>query len=98
MQHKASAIGPRFTLEQIAALVTSMEGSAWGFHVETDAGNLQVPEIAEVWRHHPTRPLFFITPLPSGDVEVYDVVHEIYRSGPIQKVLASIIEAEFVAA
>lgn len=85
-------------MEQIAALVTSMEGSTWGFHVETDAGNPQRPEIAEMWRHDPTLPLFFITPLPSGDVEVYDVLHETYRSDPLQTVLASIIEAEAVAA
>lgn len=98
MQHKKPAIGPRFSLEQIAALVTSMEGSAWGFHVETDAGNPQMPEIADVWRHHPALLLFSITPLPSGDVEVYDVLHEIYWSDPIQAVLASIIEAEAVAA
>ena len=98
MQHKKPAIGPRFTLEQIAALATSMEGSAWGFHVETDAGNPQRPEIAEVWRHHPTLPLFFITPLPNGNVELYDVLHETYRSDPIEAVLASIIEAEAVAA
>ncbi len=41
MQHKKPALGLRFTLEQIAALVTSTEGSAWGFHVETDVGNPQ---------------------------------------------------------
>lgn len=98
MQHKKPAIGPRFTLEQIAALVTSMEGSAWGFHVETSAGNPQRPEIAEVWQHHPTQVRFFITPLPGGDVEVYDVMHETYRSDPMEAVLASIIEAEAVAA
>ena len=98
VQHKKPAIGPRFTLEQIAALATSTEGSAWGFHVETSAGNPQRPEIAEVWRHHPTLVRFFITPLPGGDVEVYDVVRETYTSDPIQAVLASIIEAEPVAA
>ncbi len=98
MQHKKPALGLRFTLEQIAALVTSTEGSAWGFHVETDVGNPQRSEIAEVWRHHPTLPLFFITPLPNGDVEAYDVLHETYRSDPIQAVLASLIEAEPVAA
>ena len=98
LQHKKPAVGPRFTLEQIAALVTSMEGSAWGFHVETDAGNPQRPEIAEVWRHYPTLVLFFITPLPGGDVEVYDVLRETYRSDPMQLVLASIIETEAVAA
>jgi len=98
VQHREPIVGLRFTLEQIAVLVTSTEGNDWGFHITTDRGNPQMPEIAEVWLHDPTLPLFFITPLPSGDVEVYDVCHEIYNSGPIQEALASIVMVETVAA
>ena len=98
MQHREPIIGPRFTLEQIAALVISTESNDWGFHVETDRDNPQMPEIAELWLHNPTMPLFFITPLTNGDVELYDVVHELHKIDPIQEALASINMIEAVAA
>ncbi len=53
MQNIEPVTGPRFSLEQIAAFVTATEGSPWGFHVETDMADPQMPEIAEVWRHSP---------------------------------------------
>ena len=98
MQHKEPIIGLRFTLEQIALLVTSTKNNDWGFHITIDGKNPQMPEIAEVWLHDPTLPLFFITPLSGGDVEVYDVLHEIYNSDSIHKVLTSILMVEAVAA
>jgi len=98
MKNIEPVTGPRFSLEQIAAFVAATEGSPWGFHVETDMTDPQMPEIAEVWRHRPDLLLFFVTPLLSGDVEVYDVLHETYRNDTIEAALASIVEPESVPA
>ena len=98
MRNIEPVTGPRFSLEQIAAFVTATEGSSWGFHVETDIADPQMPEIAELWRHSPSLLLFFVTPLLSGDVEIYDVLRETYRNDTIEAALASIVEPESVSA
>lgn len=88
MEHSKPALGLRFTPEQRATLTTFTERHPCGFRIEIVSETSGAPEIAEVWRHDRSLPLFFLTPLPNGAVEVYDVVHEIYETDTIGSVLA----------
>ena len=81
-------MGLRFTPEQRAALTTFTERHPCGFRIEIVSDISGAPEIAEAWRHDRSLPLFFLTPLPHGAVEVYDVAREIYEADTIGSALA----------
>ncbi len=98
MLHSESPIALRFTQAQVATIVSFNNCDPCGFYIGVVAETPDEAQIAEVWRHDPTVVLFFIMPLPSGDVGVYDVSRERYESGPLTDVLASIIEAASIPA
>lgn len=98
MLHSEPQIALRFTQAQIATIISFNNCDPCGFYVGIVAETPDEPQIAEVWRHDPTVVLFFIMPLPSGDVGVYDVSRERYESGLLADALASIIEAASIPA
>lgn len=98
MLHNESPIALRFTQAQVATITSFNDCDPCGLYVEIIAEIPNEPQIAEVWRHDPTVVLFFIMPLPSGDVGIHDVSRERYESGLLADVLASIITAASVSA
>jgi len=96
--HNESPIALRFTQAQVATIISFNDCNPCGFYVGIVAEIPNEPQIAEVWRHDPTVVLFFIMPLPNGDVGIYDVSRERYESGLLADVLASIIKDANVSA
>ena len=79
MRHRKLATGLRFTPDQAAAIASFADRRPGGLHAEIVTDDAGETELAEVWQHDRTLPLFALTPLPGGVVEVYDVDREIYE-------------------
>ncbi len=77
----------RFTPDQAAVIESFAERHPGGLHAEIVTDDAGATELAEIWRHDRTSPLFTLTPLPGGAVEIYDLVGEIYEVDTIGSAL-----------
>lgn len=72
MQQAPSTIAVLFTGEQAAALAAFNQRHPCGLGVEIARDHEDLPEVAEVWRQDSTLPVFFLTPLANGTIEICD--------------------------
>lgn len=72
MQQSPPTIGLHFTPEQALALVEFTKRRLCGLRIEIATDHEELPEVAEVWRIGWTLPLFFLTPLADGTIELCD--------------------------
>lgn len=72
MQQSPATIGLYFTAEQSAALLEFTDRRPCGLRIEVARDHDELPEVAEVWRQSGVLPLFFLTPLADGTIELCD--------------------------